>query len=116
MSSDSAVTGSVMYRQRIALPPGAVLQVRLEDVSRQDIAAETIAELVAPTRGRQVPLPFVLEYDPARIVASHAYSIQASLRLDDRLLFTTDTAHPVITAGAPTDVTIMLVQAAATHG
>lgn len=109
MANDSVVTGSATYRQRIALPAEAVLRVRLEDVSRQDVPAELLAECEMPSEGRQVPLPFRLEYDPATIVESHRYTVRASLRLADRLLFTTDTAHPVITGGAPTDVTIMMV-------
>ncbi|MBO6774757.1 MAG: YbaY family lipoprotein [Marinibacterium sp.] len=37
------VTGSVTYRERIALPPGAVLKVSLLDVSQQDVAATVIS-------------------------------------------------------------------------
>ena len=40
------VTGSVTYRERIALPPTAVVQVRLVDVSRADAPAVLIAEQV----------------------------------------------------------------------
>jgi putative lipoprotein len=107
--SDAAVTGSASYRQRIAIPADTVLRVRLEDVSRQDAPAEVIAERTVPTEGRQVPIPFQLEYDPASIDASRRYSVRASLSAGEKLLFTTATAHPVITAGTPTDVTIMLV-------
>ena len=112
--SDAAVTGSASYRQRIAIPPTALLHVRLEDVSRQDAPAELIAECTVAAEGRQVPLPFRLEYDPARIDASHRYGVRASLSDKGRLLFTTDTAHLVITGSAPRDVTIMLVPAAET--
>jgi uncharacterized lipoprotein YbaY len=37
--SRAAVTGSVTYRERSALPPDAVVRVGLSDVSRQDAAA-----------------------------------------------------------------------------
>lgn len=110
MANDSAITGSATYRQRMALPADAVLRVRLEDVSRQDVAAEVLAECEVPAEGRQVPLPFRLEFDSARIVESHRYCVRASLHLADRLLFTTDTAHPVITGDAPTDVMIVMIQ------
>jgi len=109
--SDAAITGSALYRQRIAIPPSALLHVRLEDVSRQDAPADLLAECTVPAEGRQVPLPFRLEYDPARINPSHRYSVRASIAVEGRLLFTTDTAHPVITGGAPMDVTIVLVPA-----
>jgi putative lipoprotein len=38
------VTGSVTYRERIALPPTAVVKARLVDVSRADAPAELLAE------------------------------------------------------------------------
>lgn len=107
----TAITGTASYRQRIALPPDAVLQVRLEDVSRQDAPAELIAECTLPTQGRQVPLPFRLEYDDAEIDPSHRYHVRASLTSAGTLLFATESPHPVITAGAPTEVTLTLVPA-----
>ena len=48
----SSVTGSVTYRERIALSPGAHLEVQLRDVSYQDAAAPLIAEQVITTRAR----------------------------------------------------------------
>nr|MBA3259287.1 YbaY family lipoprotein [Gemmatimonadales bacterium] len=38
------VTGTVAYRERMALPGDAVVQVQLSDVSLQDVAAPVIAE------------------------------------------------------------------------
>src|SRR3990172_1248087 len=38
----SAVTGTASYRERIALPPDAVFEATLEDVSRADAPAEVI--------------------------------------------------------------------------
>lgn len=108
--SDSMITGTAAYRQRIAIPDDTVMEVRLEDVSRQDVAADIIAERSIPTEGRQVPLSFELPYDPSKIQPSHRYNVRVSLRSEGRLLFTTADAHLVITAGEPTDVTIMLVQ------
>lgn len=54
-AKQAAVTGSVAYRERIALPPDAVLEVRLSDVLRQDVAAPVIAETTVVPAGRQVP-------------------------------------------------------------
>jgi hypothetical protein len=59
--------GTVTYRERVALPPEAVVVVRLSDVSRQNVAAPVIAATRVPSEGRQVPLPFELRYDPKRI-------------------------------------------------
>jgi putative lipoprotein len=57
------VTGSVSYRERIALPPDAVIQVSLLDVSLMDVAAKLISEQTIKPR-HSVPVPFALEYHP----------------------------------------------------
>ena len=97
-----AVTGTVTYRQRMALPPTAVVAVRLLDVSRQDTAAGVIAEDRISTEGKQVPIPYDLAYDPTKIQQRNRYVVRAEIRDGDRLLFTTDTSYPVITQGNPT--------------
>ena len=43
----ASVTGTVFYLQRIALTPEAVITVKLQDVSLQDVAAVTITEQVS---------------------------------------------------------------------
>jgi uncharacterized lipoprotein YbaY/heat shock protein HslJ len=108
------VTGTVAYRQRSALPPDAVVQVRLEDVSRQDAPATVIAEEKIETGGKQVPIPFLLRYDPARIEPSHSYHVRAMISSGGRMLFTSTSAYPVITRGAPAKVDIMVLPVAAT--
>ncbi len=54
------VSGSAAYRQRIAMPPDAVLTVRVEDVSRADAPAPVLAETSEPFGARQVPIAFSL--------------------------------------------------------
>ena len=60
----AVVTGTVTYRERIALSPQAVVEVKLEDVSRADAAAVTIGEQTITNPG-QVPIDFEIEYDPS---------------------------------------------------
>ena len=62
-TATSKVTGSVTYRERIALPPSAVVTVKLVDVSLADAPSVLIAEQVIRTEGRQVPFEFALDYD-----------------------------------------------------
>ena len=102
------ITGSVTYRQRIALPPDAVVLVRLEEVSRQDAPATSIAEEKIATGGKQVPIPFRLKYDPAKIEPSRTYHVRATISTGERLLFTSTTAYPVITRGATKKLDIMV--------
>jgi putative lipoprotein len=106
----SRVTGSVTYRERIALPPTAVVTVRLVDVSRADAPSVLIAEQVIRTEGRQVPFEFALPYDALRILASNTYAVQVRIEDGGKLLFISDTVYPVITRGAPTRVDIVVIQ------
>ncbi|MGH7629040.1 MAG: YbaY family lipoprotein [Gemmatimonadales bacterium] len=110
-SAEGTVTGTVAYRERMALPADAVVLVQLSDVSRQDVAARVLAETTIEHAGRQVPLPFELRYDPGAIEPRHSYAVRATIRSAGRLLYTTDTHAPVITRGNPTTVSLMLVRA-----
>ncbi len=107
----AAVTGTVTYLQRIALPEGAVIRVTLQDVSLQDVAATLISEQVIVTTGEQVPIAFTLPYDPAQIDDRFTYSVSARIEIDGKLSWISNTMTPVISRGAPTsDVEVMLVQ------
>lgn len=113
-SSDKpTVTGTVTYRQRIALPPDAVVNVTIEDVSRADAPADMIGQQIIETRGSQVPIPFAVPYDSNKIEENHSYNLRATIKDGSgKLLFTSDTAVPVITRGNPTkDVEIMVIPA-----
>jgi putative lipoprotein len=87
-----------------------VIHVVLADVSRQDVAATTIAETTLRPDGRQVPLPFELAYDPAVIEPGHTYALRATIRSGGRLLFTTTTAYQVVTGGYSARADLLLAQ------
>jgi uncharacterized lipoprotein YbaY len=108
----AAVTGTVTYLQRIALPEDAVVQVEIRDTSLADAPAETIGVQVIHTNGRQVPIPYVVRYNPAVIVENHTYTMSARISdSEGNLLFINDTAIPVITNDNPTEnVEILVVQ------
>jgi putative lipoprotein len=107
------VTGSVTYHERIALPPTALVKVRLVDVSRADAPSELLAEQVIAAAGRQVPIPFALAYDAATIDPAHTYAVQVRIEDAGRLLFISDTHHPVITRDHPRHVDIVARRVAA---
>ena len=110
-ANQAQVTGTVTYRQRIALPPNAVINVQLVDVSRQDVPAVVLAEQVGPAGGNAPPYTFTLGYDPLQIVAQNRYAVQASITVDGRLLFRSTQAYPVITQGRPSaDVEVIVDQ------
>ena len=102
------MTGTVTYLQRIALPPDAVIEVKLLDVSRADVQAVTIAEDVIRPGGRQVPIEFELRYDPRRIDQRNRYSIQARILQGNQLRFVSSESYPVITGGNPTTVNVVV--------
>ena len=105
----ATVSGTVTYRERIALSPGAVVEVKLIDVSRADAPAVTIGEHVIQNPG-QVPVAFEVEYDPADIDERFTYAIQARIMEGDKLTFISDTAYHVITRNNSDRVDLVLVK------
>jgi uncharacterized lipoprotein YbaY len=54
---EASVSGTVTYRERMALTPDAFVTVQIQDVSLADAPASTIGEQVIRNPG-QVPIPF----------------------------------------------------------
>jgi putative lipoprotein len=106
------IQGTATYRERMALPAGAVFDAAIEDVSRADAPATVIASTRVASPGNP-PIKFAITYDPAKIVADHRYVVRAKILLDGKLLFTSDTATPVINKGSPTTVLMTLRRAGA---
>ena len=100
--------GTAFYRERIAVPPGAVLEVELYDTSRQDAPAPVLSSIAI--RAEAVPVPFRLLYDPAMIDDRHSYAVSARLVVDGEPVFRSTTVHPVLTRGAPDTVDILMVK------
>ena len=108
-NASETITGSATYRERIAMPPGVTLEVRLEDVSLMDAPAKIISEVTMNEAGNP-PYDIIIPYNPGAIEDGRRYAVRASLRMGERLLFTTDTHTPVLTDGAGTEVSITMVQ------
>ncbi|END2487981.1 TPA: YbaY family lipoprotein [Vibrio vulnificus] len=104
------ISGTIFYRERIALPENAAVTLVLEDVSLADAPAKVIAKHKFITNGKQVPLSFDLAYDSKKIIANHRYNVRARIEVNGRLRFISDTIVPVITDEANThNVEIMVV-------
>lgn len=108
-SHAGTVTGTATYRERIALPEDATLYVELQDISRADAPAVTLAAQRYALTG--VPAEFELSFDDALIRDGMTYAISGSVYRDGELLFTTDTVHPVLTNGSGDSADLVLVQA-----
>lgn len=105
-TNSASVTGTVSYLPRIAMPPNAILEVTLVDVSRADAPAITLASQGMVFGDRQVPIPFELVYNPDQIDPRYSYAVQARIIVDGELRFTTTSRFAVITQGNPTAVEV----------
>lgn len=110
----AAVTGTIVYLPRIALPPDALVTVTINNAQLADAPPEmtTLATTAFTTDGAQVPLPFELLYMVDDVRESDLYSINATIRSSaGDLLFLSKEIIPVITLGNPTEnVEIMVSQ------
>ena len=75
----TVVKGTATFRERMVLPPNAVFEAQLEDVSRMDAPAEVIARTALKSLGNP-PFAFEIPYDPARIQSNHSYSVRGRIR------------------------------------
>lgn len=104
------VAVSVTYRERILLPPGHRLSVRLEDVSLADAPARVLAQAGETLEGRGPPYAMTLSVSEADIDPRHTYAVRAEIRdPEGALRFTTDTRHAVLTQGASFRADIVLI-------
>ena len=78
------IEGSVMYLERIMLPPGVEVEVQLQDISRADAGATLLSSvLLTPTGGP--PYKFAIEYDPSTIDPRMRYALRATISRDEQL-------------------------------
>jgi putative lipoprotein len=106
-----AVRGTATYRERIAMPPGAVFEATSQDVSRADAPAVVTGRAHLENPGNP-PIKFEIPYDPSTIDSRRSYAVRARITVDGTLFFTTDQHYPVLTAGKGTEVQLLLKKAA----
>jgi copper homeostasis protein (lipoprotein) len=104
------VKGTATYRERIALPPSAIFEATLEDVSKADAPAEVIGQARIEQPGNP-PIRFEITYEQERIISGHCYSVRARILVGGKLFFTTDQHYPVLTAGHSNEVALLLRRA-----
>ena len=105
------IEGTAAYRERIAMPPNAVFEAVLQDVSRADAPAMEIARTTIPDAPTP-PIRFTIPFDAAKIDSRLSYTVRAAIRVDGKLWFASDTAYPVLTRGAGNTVDILLKRVA----
>ncbi|EOI6455717.1 YbaY family lipoprotein [Yersinia enterocolitica] len=104
-----AVQGTVNIRERIALPPDAVVTVTLSDASLADAPTRVIAQKAIRTEGKQAPFTFTLPFNPAEIQPNARIIVSAAITHNGQLMFITDTIQEVINNGTGTQANLLLV-------
>lgn len=106
-----SVSGTVWIRQKVALPPDAVLTVTLSDASLADAPSKVLSQQAVRTEGKQAPFSFVLPFNPADIQPNARILLSAAITVNDKLVFITDTVQEVINrGGTKADLTLVPVQ------
>lgn len=116
-SSFIDIPGSVSYPVRMALPPDAVLIVRVQDVSRADAPARTLAEQRIELAGQQVPIPFQTTVDRDLVGKKARLIVAARIEHAGKLLFISERRYPALIDGQPKRVEILMkpVNAGTSH-
>jgi len=82
----SLLDTEIYYTQEIILPEGAKLEVRLEDISKMDVASEVISNTTREVKSKP-PYALQIAFPTELIKVNHRYGLRASIKLDDKLLF-----------------------------
>jgi putative lipoprotein len=101
------LTGEVFYRERVALPPSAVLEVSLVDVTRPGGLGDLVASVQIRPK-REVPIPFEVRYGDGDVEPRRSYAVRANIVADGRLLFVSARSNLVLTQGHPASVRILM--------
>jgi uncharacterized lipoprotein YbaY len=105
----ATVQVTVFYRERIAMPPNAVLTVTLADVSRADAPADTLTVRRIDEPGN-VPIDVELTYDPSMIDERSTYVVRATIEVDGEMWWTSTEVHRVLTGGASDRVEVLVTR------
>jgi len=112
----ASITGTVSYRERIALPPGSTIEVQILNTSKTDASDKVFAEIGFITKGENVPVPFLITYDPTKIIAGDSYALSARILVDEEVRWASGANAPFLDAnGVPVaSADLMLVSAPST--
>jgi len=86
-TATARIVGFATYRERMAMPRGAVFEASLEGEDQWDASGETIGRVRDEDPG-QVPIAFEIPYDSRRVDPSGRYVVRASIYVGGRLRFT----------------------------
>lgn len=104
------LSGTVTYRERIALPEGGSLRIRLVDMTADGTPTRVEAEAPIQMPG-QVPLAFTLSFDDRELDPAHSHALIAEISSGATLWFRNAEPFPVTTLppSGPTEITATFV-------
>lgn len=103
------INGTATYRERIALPPGAVFEAVLEDVSLTDAPPVELGRTAIADPGTP-PIGFSISYDPAKAKPGGVFAVRAQISVGRKIIFVSDKMHPVPIPGDGADVDIWMIK------
>jgi uncharacterized lipoprotein YbaY len=89
------VVGTATYRERITLPPNAMFEATLEDVSRADAPSTVLATSRIYPADELPPYRYSLSAARSDVPATARVVVRARITVEGRLWFTTTEAYPV---------------------
>lgn len=107
-AADVTLSGSAFYRERIALPQDAVLQVELIDPAKP----EAVLGIATVAPSGQVPIAFGLVVDSGNISTGQAYAMRARIEVGGSTWFSSPEPMPIDPAKTGEPVSLLLVQTA----
>ncbi|MEH6633896.1 MAG: YbaY family lipoprotein [Halioglobus sp.] len=111
--SMARIEGAVTYRERMMLPPGAKVEVQLQDISRADALATVLETLLFTPEGGP-PYPFSIDYDSRRIDERMRYALRATISVGETMMFTsTEYIDPF--SGNPVEILVQRVAEPVRH-
>lgn len=91
---DAVVTGVALSRERVMLPPEAVFEATLLDVTQPDQPPVVVGRQRRQPAG-QPPYALWIPYPSVRFVPKGRYEVRATVTLEGRLLLASDRRYPV---------------------
>ena len=108
-AADVTISGSVFYRERMALPDDATLTVQLVDTTQAP--AGVVGEALVHPAG-QVPIAFSLSVDTARLASGKDHGLTARIEVDGATWFANETPAPIDLKEPAAPLSLLLVRVA----
>lgn len=108
----TAVTGVAMYHQRVTMPAGTVLTVRVVETAASKTADSPVMGEQVVNDLRVLPARFQIPIDLNKIDEKGTYVVTVTVANGGKPLFVNRSIYPVLTRGYGSEVEILMEEAA----